>query len=363
LETGKAKRLLVAPLDWGLGHTSRCIPLIRHLVARGHEVVVAGNETQRAFLAQAFPDLAQWPLEGYGIRYARTRATFLAGMLLQLPRMLRIIRREQQWLRQQLQREQIDGIISDNRYGLYHPEVPSVILTHQLQIHSGLGAGIDRLLRNWHYRRLGHFSEVWVPDVAGDPNLSGTLGHPSVRPKHVKYIGLLSQVADRGLALREEHLLVLLSGPEPQRSILSNLLWEQVQDYPGKVIFVEGSTAAAPRSSRHARVHHHRILPSEIVRETLAAASLVICRSGYSTLMDLVALGKKAILIPTPGQTEQEYLGQHLHQSEIFLTREQRSFCLNEALHAATAFPFRNIGLSASFTQFQPVVDNWLARL
>lgn len=282
-------------------------------------------------------------------------------MARQTPRLLNTIKQEHRWLQNQMENEPVDGIISDNRYGLYHPTIPSVILTHQLQILTGLGKIADHYARKWHYQQLSKFSEIWVPDVAGTPNLSGTLGHPEVLPPHTKYIGLLSQYDAIPQNAEGNSLLVLLSGPEPQRSILSDKLWEEVREYHGSVIFVEGSENAVLRKSIPNHISWHKRLTTSELSPLLADASVVICRSGYSTVMDLLALKKKAILIPTPGQTEQQYLGTQLSENGIFFSAPQANFNLATSLQ--NVFPPATLFHANKFCQFQSTIEAWITSL
>jgi predicted glycosyltransferase len=257
-----------------------------------------------------------------------------------------------------------DGIISDNRYGLFHSKIPSVMMTHQLLAQSGMGEAIDQVLRRMHYKYIQRFWSCWVVDVEGEPNLSGKLAHPGVVPKNAQYIGLLSQIAEEKREESEkEHLLVLLSGPEPQRSILSATLWAQVQGYDGKVVFVEGSNNAAEPSVIPPHISYYKQLTKADLVPLIAGASMVVCRSGYSTLMDLVALNKKGILIPTPGQTEQEYLGKHLHKEGVFYSVPQKRLDLRQALIDCQLFPFRPVEISEAHKQYVPALDRWVKSL
>ncbi len=354
---------MIAPLDWGMGHTTRCVPLIKHLQERGHLVTVAGNEWQRTYLQATFPGIDSLHLEGYNVHYGRTGGRFMLTLLGQLPRLLRTIKAEQRQLRALTAQKHFDGIISDNRYGLYHSSIPTLILTHQLQPVSGMGAGADKIFRPLHYRLLERYDTCAVPDVRGAHNLSGSLGHPSALPKNTHYIGLLSQAEPCG-AEEEKHLLILLSGPEPQRSILSQKLWKQVSGhYTGKVVFVEGTDNAETPAHIPPHITYHKRITGEVLRPLMCEAKMVICRSGYSTLMDLAVTGKKAILIPTPGQTEQEYLGRHLHDSGVYYSAPQESFDLSRALSEAAHFPFKSLGLGKANELYKTFIDEWLAAL
>jgi len=362
LTSNGQKRVLIAPLDWGLGHTTRCLPLMGYLQQRGHAVLFAGNDWQRAFVKRTLPDLEMTPLEGYNIRYSKHRSTFLLSLLRQTPRILLTIKKENAWLQDLVSKEKIDGIISDNRYGLYHPTVPSVIMTHQLQVLTGMGSTADRLVQKLHYKLLRRFSECWVVDVEDAENLGGKLSHPKTLPGVVKYLGLLSQFEAGTDGAQDGSLLILLSGPEPQRSILSDQLWRAVKDYKGKVVFVEGSNDAHRRDVPEQVQYFGRLTKDEL-DPLLQKADMVVCRSGYSTVMDLVRLRKKALLIPTPGQTEQEYLARYLHQKGMFFHFDDKPSELNKALAQAKQFPFLQHRNSNHFNQYSNVLDEWLTDL
>lgn len=360
---GNPKKILVAPLDWGLGHTTRCVPLIRHLKEAGYAVTVAGNATQLQYLTHTFPGISTIPLQGYNISYGRTRRGFTWSILRQVPHILSIIRQEHQWLLKLQREHRFDGIISDNRYGLYHPTVPSVIMTHQLQVHTGMGRRNDELFRGMHYRYLERFSECWIVDVPGNPNLSGRLSHPNIMPINSQYIGLLSQLDHGRQESIEQHLLVLLSGPEPQRSILSKILWQQVQYYEGAIAFVEGTEDVPLRSSIPAHISYYTRVTKDALQPLLTNAHTVICRSGYSTLMDISCFGKKAIIIPTPGQTEQEYLARYLQQEHVYLSIPQQGFDLYRAMQQAETFSFRRLDIAGGYSLYKEALDSWTMKL
>jgi hypothetical protein len=348
---------LVSPLDWGLGHTTRCVPLIRYILQQGHVPVFAGNHWQRKYIEETFPSIETTNMDGYDVHYSKSGSGFMFALFSQMPRLLKTIKAEHESILDICSRLNIDGIISDNRYGLYHPTIPCVIMTHQVLAQSGMGDMVDSLLKHVHYRRLLRFERCWVIDVAGKPNLSGKLGHPSVLPQNATYIGMLSQIEKA--TTTDEHLMVLLSGPEPQRTILSDILWEQVKDYKGKLVFVEGSNLKV-RTDVPPNITYHTRITKEKLQPLLQATGMVICRSGYSTLMDLAVLKKKAILVPTPGQTEQEYLGVHLHKEGVFYYAPQKGFNLQRALDGAQLFPFKKLDFGDGFETYKEVLHHWL---
>lgn len=335
------KRVLLAPLDWGLGHATRCIPIIHQLLQHGHEVWLAGEGPVQALLQAEFPALSFLPLRGYRVRYGRSAAGTTLLLLLQAPSMLRSICREQRWLQQTMQSFHFDIVISDNRYGLYHPDAYCVFLTHQLQIKAPTPF-LKKWLRHLNYRYINRFNACWIPDHKEQGSLAGKLSHPKQTPAiPVCYTGPLSRFAAQASAPAGGHLLILLSGPEPQRSMLEKKLLLQAAAINTPVHLVRGlpKEKTLPEVPAHITVHNH--LSALELQKTMSQAALVVCRSGYSTVMDLAALGKKSILIPTPGQTEQQYLARHLEQQGFAPWSRQERFNLQEALAVAATFSYR----------------------
>lgn len=331
------KKILIAPLDWGLGHTTRCIPIIRYLIRKGCHVVVAAEGAPAQLLGENFPEITILTLKGYHIHYSKNKNRFATAILRQIPKILRTIRAEHSWLNAQQNIHHFDAVISDNRYGLYHPEIPSVIMTHQLQILSGKGKVIDHWFRKLHYRFLQRFSKCWIVDMPGEDNLAGILAHPAEIPSNAAYIGLLSQMLPLEKPVKKNGtILVLLSGPEPARSQLLSLLIQQAKalsDY--SFLFVAGDPSGKDWPGLPAHIRYYTHLNAEQLSVALTEATLVICRSGYSTLMDLCMMEQRALLIPTPGQTEQEYLAHYLQSREIALSVEQDALQLSRDIPSA----------------------------
>ena len=332
----------MAPLDWGLGHATRCFPLIRELQAQGADVWLAGEGAQAALFSEAFPELPLLHLPGYQVEYAKTKRGLFFKLLLQLPRILNSIWQEGRWLKRKVAGHGIDAVISDNRYGLYHKKIPCIFITHQLCIKVPGSKRAERWLQKINYRFIQRFTACWVPDHAAQPGLAGDLSHPDRQPAiPVTYIGPLSRFEKLNLPEIAQHLLLLLSGPEPQRTLLEEKLISELVHYNGTATLVRGlpgNTSMMP-STNMIRIYNH--LPQQVLNEELHKAGMVICRSGYSTLMDLAALNKKSILVATPGQTEQEYIAQLHLQQKTASTAEQSSFSLAEALDKASRFSFQ----------------------
>jgi uncharacterized protein (TIGR00661 family) len=355
-------RILVAPLDWGLGHATRCIPVIRTLLHHRCTVFLAGDDRSGSLLLSEFPGLPFIPLKGYDIRYSRNRLTLPFVLGTQIPKILSIIKYEKERLEELVKEHALDAVISDNRYGLCPASIPSVFITHQLLIKTPFGQQADRHLQRLNYSYINRFTECWVPDNKHDHPLAGQLSHPSLMPATpVKYIGPLSRFSPSDNH-EEKHLLVLLSGPEPQRTILENLLLEQLETYQRPVVLARGmpGDTSVLNVPPHVTVHHH--LPAEALKEKIAQASFVIARCGYSTVMDLAALNKKSILIPTPGQTEQEYLATHLSGQRFALCIDQHKFKLNAALSLAGSFPY-NIHQHAGESHLDQAVQDLLRKI
>lgn len=331
------------PLDWGLGHATRCIPIVKELLANDCDVVLAGEGMQMTLLRTEFPGLQFLALDGYRIRYSRMSSGFLLKMVLQIPKIVSIIRKEHAWLAKVVKTHEIDAVISDNRFGLYHPEIPSIFITHQLTIKSPWGQWNEKILQEWNYRYINRFTECWVPDFSGEDNLAGDLSHPLLKPKPpVKYLGILSRFEEEETAEEiKDHLLIILSGPEPQRTILENKVIQEVGHYAGTAVIVRGLPNALTiiPSSNMIKFYNH--LPAKELSTEIQKADWVIGRCGYSTVMDLVKLKKKMILISTPGQTEQEYLSRHLQQTQIAFTIKQKEFSLHGALEEAKKLKYK----------------------
>jgi hypothetical protein len=328
----KMLKVLVAPLAWGLGHATRCIPIIKELTSQGCTVIIAADGAQKEVLQEEFPDLSFVEMPGFCIKYGKNRALTLLKLIFTIPKILIGIKRENEWLRRFASQEGLDLVISDNRYGLYGAGVFSVFMTHQLAIRSSFGAGADWLLQRLNYTYIRRFSVCWVPDMAGAGNLAGKLAHPARMPDMtVRYIGWLSRL-ETVETVEVFDLLILLSGPEPQRTILEEMVLGQLGERAEKTVLVRGlpKGSGALKAPEGVIVFDH--LPARELGEVIGRSKLVLARSGYSTVMDLVRMGKKAIYIPTPGQPEQEYLGRYLEERGLGVCMRQRGFVLGEAI-------------------------------
>ncbi|MFN5621009.1 MAG: glycosyltransferase, partial [Flavobacteriales bacterium] len=301
------KNIWVAPLDWGLGHATRCVPLINRLLAEGHHVYLASNGRSARWLANYFPKLeVHTDIPDYAVTYPIS-GSMQFHFLKESPRLLRVIRAEHDWLAQFAERHAIDEVYSDNRYGLYHERIPCFIITHQLFIRAPWYA--RRLLYWMTHHYIQRFDQCLVPDYEGAVNLSGELSHGRGVPQNVRYIGPQSRFSE---VFAEENVpcydvVALISGPEPTRSEFQRQLLHRLLGSQRSALMVCGTPDESfDRQEGNVRLVSH--LPDAQLAGVLKSAGHIICRPGYSTIMDLHVLGCKAEFIPTPGQTEQEYL-------------------------------------------------------
>ena len=360
----------MAPLNWGLGHATRCVPIIKGLLDEGHKVVIAADGYPLKFLRREFPHLEWVEFEGLKVEYADGESQ-VGAMLRQLPSFLRGIWREHKELKRIVEAYDIDVVVSDNRFGLWCKDVHSVYVTHQLMVKMPRGLKwMEWSVWRLHRWFIGHYDECWVPDVEGEDNLSGDLSHKYPLLKNTRFIGPLSRfsiekvewetvrVEAEALGLKEKYdVVAVISGPEPHRSnlereivsihnsqptVLSNsekfiihnchfsprlktigsaltlnsqfsILNSQFSTLNSQLstLIVQGLPADDLRLAEHKDgVDYIPHLPTELLQWYMQEAREIVCRSGYSSIMDLYTIGRKAHLIPTPGQTEQIYLAE-----------------------------------------------------
>ena len=325
-------RILFSPLDWGLGHAARLIPLIRAYKAKGYKIILGGNGNSLELLKIEFPELETVSIPFTEIRYGKGEKQlfiFLGGLF----RLFNSFRREHRVLDTIISEKQIDLVISDNRLGLHSREAKCILLTHQIWLQMPKGWGMLELIANmFNHHYIRKFDECWVVDSDKTPNLAGELSHPPITESIIRYIGPLSRFSGkRKEASKNIDILVILGGPEPQRSILEELLKRQISESSLKAV-IAGGTFNREGLELHPDIQYIPYAGSDQLAELINAADIIICRSGYSSVMDLVALQHSAILIPTPGQPEQEYLAEYLSEKKYFLSYRQEEFEINKAV-------------------------------
>lgn len=379
------KTVLIGILNWGLGHATRCIPIIKLLEKKGVNIIIASDGIALALIQTNFPHLKTIELPSYSVQY-QSKGSFVFQIAKQIPKLLKAINEENRFTATLVAQYKPALIISDNRFGFYHTSIPSCFITHQLFLKpKGVLSLLAPLLNKWNHRFISKFSEVWVPDTEGINNLSGELSHQRFNSTKRYFIGWLSQFqvsksetesslrnkySESHAEIRQEpqkdlsiEVAAILSGPEPQRTILENILIPQLADLGKRVLVIRGLPKGFTQDLQIEEMDYTRIIGVKEISEVaqnestsviflkdyanreeltsiLMQTKLVIARTGYTTLMDLAILGKKALLIPTPGQMEQEYLADRLMANEMFSTMHQNNLDLIKGLEKANNLSF-----------------------
>jgi len=353
-------KVFISALDWGLGHASRMVPVIQHCLNRGHTVLLGGSGDSLNLLVREFPRLECVWLPSARIRYSPGNSQLLM-ILFRVPWLIFITLREHYLLKKMIPDRNIGIVISDNRYGLYSKKAFSVIITHQLS--PLLPAPLKIFEYPLHLmikKMVSRFNECWVPDVAGENNLTGNLTQRFRLPANAKFTGLLSgpfiaraSNGRSGSASNEAYdIAVILSGPEPQKSIFLNIILNQLKAFPGLKVFIAGGFCGEA-DTKLPGVTFAGYAGAGVIRNVIENSGAVICRPGYTSVMDLVASGRSAILVPTPGQTEQEYLAERLSKAGYFMSVRQDEFDLANALGT-----FREKYRGISFPGYSGMINN-----
>ena len=319
------KRILVAPLNWGLGHATRCIPIINALLFNNFEPIIASDGVALTLLKKEFPNIKCIELPSYNVTYAKNGKHFKLKLIKDSPKLLKAIKAEKKVIKSIIETEGISGIISDNRLGVRNKNIPSVFITHQLNVLSGSTTWLSTKM---HQKFINKFNACWVPDTPGEINLSGKLGHVKQFEIPTTYIGPLSRFTKKDVEIKND-IMVLISGPEPQRSMLEEKILTEIKGYSGRLVLVRGVMESDQTKSVNENLTIYNYMTSKLLEQTINESALVISRSGYTTVMDLAKLNKKAIFIPTPGQFEQEYLSKRLSTMRLVPTCNQDDFNLN----------------------------------
>ena len=318
----KNKTILITPLNWGLGHATRCIPIIKALQENNFTPIIASDGVALELLKKEFPYLKTLELPSYQIEYAKNGKNFKWKLMKNLPKMVEAIREEKRIVKKWIQKYEIDGIISDNRLGVFSNKIPSVFITHQLNVMTGNTTWITSKL---HQHIIKKYNACWIPDVNAKLNLTGKLGHLENNSLNLRYLGPLSRMHKMALPIQYD-LMIILSGPEPQRGLLEAHLTEEIKRFQGKVVFVKGIIEAEQKKEQVGNVTYYNFMKTRQLEQTFNESKKILCRSGYTTIMDLVKLHKKAFFIPTPGQYEQIYLAEKLQNEGLVPYATQEAF-------------------------------------
>jgi uncharacterized protein (TIGR00661 family) len=324
------KTIFISPIDWGLGHASRCVSIV-HELKKNNRVILGVTELNAFLFDQYFPELEKVTLPSYAISYSKILPLWFK-LLLQWPKINKVIKQENYQLQEIVNTYSIDLVISDNRFGLFSKRIESIFITHQLHLKTPVFSSFANRLNK---KYINCFNEVWVPDFEEvKSRLAGDLCNSEDTHLPVKYIGPQSALTNSTTQTSQDKFdyLILLSGVEPQRTILENQCLAVFEKSNGKVVLVRGTKYAKIISSENVVIKN--FVFGDELKDLVVNAKTVICRSGYSTLMDLCLLNKKKmILIPTPGQTEQEYLANYWKTNFGATVFEQKNFVKYFKIH------------------------------
>jgi uncharacterized protein (TIGR00661 family) len=313
------KRILVAPLDWGLGHITRCIPIIEKLLKNDHTVFTCGNKESEQLFKEHFPKIKHIIISGYNVKYSRRNSQALS-MALQTPKFIFKIKNEKKIAEDLASKLNLDIIISDNRFGFRSSKTTNIIISHQIHIQGPWF--LKPILYKINSSYINQFDNCWIPDYNDTNSLAGDL---SKNPKlnNYSFIGPLSRFKkSKNIIPYKYKYLAILSGPEPQRSIFEKIVLKAFSKLNEPCAIIGGNPLGKQYSKNNIEYFCH--LKTEDFLNTVNVSEFLICRSGYSNIMDLSVLNKKALLVPTPGQTEQEYLAKyHTNKSSVKWINQQ----------------------------------------
>lgn len=330
-------KVIITPLDWGLGHATRCVPVIRALMDKGHEVFVASSGSALILLKQEFPTLQFFELPSYNPIYS-SKSWLVGKLLSQVFKFFDAIKKEHRQIQHLINDHHFNLIISDHRYGCYAKNVKSIFITHQVSfLFSGFWKWGGWLVNRWHHAKMKNFHSIWIPDLA-DSFLSGGLSKSNL--EMVTFIGPLSRFSVPVENSQKKYdLLVLISGPEPQRTIFESLVKKQLEKTTLRSLIVKGKPNGREELSTEGNVTEANHLSTAQLQQTIEQSEFILCRSGYSTVMDIAKLKKKnVIFVPTPGQPEQEYLAWKFKSEGIAHSVEQRDLAIEKDMKLARGF-------------------------
>ena len=303
------KKVIVAPLNWGLGHASRCVPIINALISNNFTPIIASDGQSLLFLQKEFPALESIVLPSYQISYGKNLKLKLT---LQLPKLYQTFKKENSLVKDFINKNKdVVGIISDNRFGVFNNTIPSIYITHQVNVLSGFTTFLTSFI---HQKIIKKFNQCWVPDTQNS-QFSGQLSFTN-KKINIKYIGVLSRFKKQELK-KEIAVLVVLSGPEPNKTFLEKKLKSTFKNDDKKIVFVLGNIEQNQKKWQKNNITFYNYVLSNQLEKLINTSEIIICRSGYSSIMDLAVLHKKAFFIPTKHQTEQEYLASFLETKKI----------------------------------------------
>jgi hypothetical protein len=301
------KTIFISALDWGLGHATRCVPLIKKLKAT-NKVIIGTTPLTKIIFDEEFPELQKIELPAYNVKYSNVLPLWLK-LLFSSRRINRIIKQEYKLLEKIISEHKIDVVISDNRFGLYSKNIHSIFITHQVFLKTPIA---NKMAQRINQNHILNFNEVWIPDYEEETiSLSGELSHGEHFHKKIKYIGVLSRLEKSSSLEKKYDYLFLISGPEPQQTLFANALIKKAEQNPNfKFAFVKPNNLKPENQN----IETFNSPNAKQISEVVLQSKKIICRSGYSAIMDLHQLEvdfKNVVFVATPGQTEQDYLAKY----------------------------------------------------
>lgn len=363
-ESGKSKRVLIVPLNWGLGHATRLIPIISELKKSGADILLGGSPSHMSLLKKEFPDLKEIQIPYTEIILTGGSSQVLA-IAWQLPKIILGIIREHSALKKIIRIWKPDAVISDNCFGLWNRSIRNIFITHQVNIKLPVPVRfMERTVNRINRWFIKKFDECWVPDLPGDKGLAGILSNNSDNKIHVQYIGILSRfdvypaIESARINSSRKNILVILSGPENQRTQFEKIILGQLPRIPEE--FSCTVIRGLPSETQLPGINCYNYTDTEGMYSLMKKADCIVCRSGYSTIMDLAMTGKSAVLVPTPGQTEQEYLAESLSRKGYFQMMLQHKFSLRDAAERTLPASDTNYLRKASAELLKGKLDQFL---
>lgn len=322
-------KIIYGICSWGLGHATRSLPIIRKLIQEDNELTIISNGRSLQLLRKELGENLEYiDIPDYPMLLSENSRQFMAKSMIYWPKFIARLHYGLDKLTKILEHKKYDRIISDGRYEIYNRKIPSFFISHQMRIMNPLRISMfetgSEIFNMFFFKR---YAGVIVPDYKQD-NLSGDLSHnlKKIDENKIHYVGVLSDFKKRKLS-KDIDYLISISGPEPQRTVLENKLLSQIDQLKGNIVITLGKTEEKEKLNQE-NIKTYSFLSKEKREEYLNRAKLVISRSGYSTIMDLAVTGTKALMIPTPGQIEQEYLGQYHNKKNTFYTVDQNKIDL-----------------------------------
>lgn len=316
-------KVLVAPLDWGLGHATRCVPVIKEFLRQGAQVELAVTDSYAPLYREIFPELKKHTAPSYGIVYPKHSFNMGLWLLKNSAHLNKVIEYEHHYAEEMVRRHGFDILFSDNRFGFYSDKAFSIYMTHQCRIaFPTIFSKFEGIGIHWHRKKMERFDQVWIPDLEGAPGYAGAMSHVKSCPENVRYAGPLSRFTEldnlpeiMDAASKDLNVVAVISGVEPARSAFERKLRELLPQVPGNHVMILGKPGVEKKSWTEGNVQFFSHLETGEFARTVCRARWIVSRGGYSTVMDMAVLGASCIFVPTPGQYEQVVLSRALSRA------------------------------------------------